>query len=255
MLRQLRVITTEAEPSVPTGHRHEAARCGPSGPHVARVDVERGRVPGPLPTLDRIDQIDRRWQAPAPTPTQAPGSAPAPALARVAVAAVNEPVTSPDRLMPLFERLRSPLKVGFTVSALLDLPFIIYVLCWRVGFDLTSVTYPLLTLLLGGSTIAVWVASHRLGSRQKIGVLLARSRIIPWMSLEVFPIVGFVMWRDGGLGSMNRLIPLLVVALAFVFSVGLPTAPSEISTRARHLQEGTTGKLPQMDRSRALSRW
>jgi hypothetical protein len=251
MLRELRVITTEAEPSVPTGRRHEAARCSPSCPH---VDVERGRVPGPLPTLDRIDQIDRRWQAPAPTPTHtAPGSAPA--LARVAVAAVNEPVTSTDRLMPLFERLRSPLKVGFTVSALLDLPFIIYVLCWRAGFDLTSVTYPLLTLALGGSTIAVWVASHRLGSRQKIGVLLARSRIIPWMSLEVFPIVGFVMWRDGGLGSMNRLIPLLVVALAFVFSVGLPTAPSEISTRARHLQEGTTGKLPQMDRSRALSRW
>jgi hypothetical protein len=162
---------------------------------------------------------------------------------------------SPDRLMPLLERLRSPLKLGFAVLAILDLPFIIYVLCWQAGFDLTSATYPLLTVLLGGSTVAVWVTSHRLGRRQKIGVFLARSRIIPWMSLEVFPIVGFVMWRDGGLGSMNRLIPLLLVALAFVFTVGLPSSPSETLTRVRHLQEGTEGKLPRMDSSRALSRW
>jgi hypothetical protein len=157
--------------------------------------------------------------------------------------------------MPLLERLRSPLKVAFTVLVLLDLPFIIYVLCWRAGFDLTTATYPLLTVALGGSTVAVWMTSHRLGSRQKIVVLLARSRIIPWMSLEVFPIVGFVMWRGGGLGSMSRLIPLFVVALAFIFSVGLPTVPWETSTRAMHWQETTSGKLPRLDRSRGLSRW
>jgi hypothetical protein len=250
MLQQLRDIKT-AEALAPTEHCHATARGGPNGARRARIDVEVGRVPGPLPTLDRIDQIDRSGPAPAPAPT--PGFAPA--QTKEAVAAVNEPVTSPDRLMLLLERLRLPLKVGFIILVLLDLPFIIYVLCWQAGFDLTTVTYPLLTVALGGSTIAVWMTSHRLGWPKKIGVLLARSRLIPWMSLEIFPVIGFVLWRDDGLGSMSRLIPLLVFAFAFILTVGLPTVPSESSTPAMHRRESTSGKLPRVDRSRALSRW
>jgi hypothetical protein len=253
MLRQMRDINTGAEAFVPIGHRHETARSGPNGPQLAGVDVKHSRVPGPLPTLDRIDPLDRSWQEPAPALT---ATAPtAPEVEQVAIAAVNEPVRSSDQVMPLLERLQSPLKVWFTVLALLDLPFIIYVLCWRAGFDLTSATYPLLTVALSASIVAVWMSSHRLGSRQRIAVVLASSRIVPWMSLEVFPIVGFAVWRGGGLGSMNRLIPLFVVALAFVFTVGLPAIFSETSKRAIHRQQTTSGQLPRMDRSRALSRW
>lgn len=259
MLQQLQGIRPGAEPLAPAEHPQDVARVGPSGAQFDGVDIEHDRVPGPLPTIDRIEQVDRLEPAPAQVLPRAPTivllPAPVSAAAQVAVEAVNDPAASPDRPVPLLERLRSPLEFGFIVLLLLNLPFIVYVLCWRAGFDLTAVTYPLLTVALGGATIAVWITSQRVASRQRIGTFLAQARMLPWMSLEVFPIAGLVIWRDGGLGTVSRLIPLFVVAIAFVFTVGLPTAPGRTSTRARHWQENPLERLPQVDRSRALSRW
>jgi hypothetical protein len=113
---------------------------------------------------------------------------------------------------------------------LLNFPFIVYVLCWHIGFDLTNVTYPLLTVTLGVLTVANFLTSRRPGASRKIDSLLTRARTIPWIALQVVPIVGFVLWRDGGLGRMNQLFPLFIVALAFIFSVALPVpawAPSQ----------------------------
>jgi cellulose synthase/poly-beta-1,6-N-acetylglucosamine synthase-like glycosyltransferase len=61
----------------------------------------------------------------------------------------------------LVERVRSPLQVGFTLALLLSLPFIVYVLVWWAGFDLTTVTYPLMAAALAGTAAALWIESFR----------------------------------------------------------------------------------------------
>jgi hypothetical protein len=173
------------------------------------------RVPGPLPTLTRRDDIPLAFVSTPPTQTDM-----VPAI---------QLVSSPERVVLLLERLRHPLQVGFTVLSLLNLPFIVYVLCWHFGFDLTTVTYPLLTVALGMLTVANCLTSRRLGTSRKIDSLLARFRTIRWIALQVVPIVGFVLWRDGGLGRMSQLFPLFIVALAFIFSVAIPAPPLEPS--------------------------
>jgi cellulose synthase/poly-beta-1,6-N-acetylglucosamine synthase-like glycosyltransferase/DNA-binding response OmpR family regulator len=80
-----------------------------------------------------------------------------PALAAASVAAVP----ARDRLLSLVERVRSPLQVGFTLALLLSLPFIVYVLVWWAGFDLTTVTYPLMAAALAGTAAALWIESFR----------------------------------------------------------------------------------------------
>ncbi len=80
-----------------------------------------------------------------------------PALAAAAVAVAPRR----DRLLSLVDRLRSPLQVGFTLALLLSLPFIIYVLTWYAGFDLTIVTYPLMAAALAGTAAALWIESFR----------------------------------------------------------------------------------------------
>ena len=70
-------------------------------------------------------------------------------------------VPTRDRLLLLVERLRSPLQVGFTVALLLSLPFIVYILTWYAGFDLTTVTYPLMAAALAGTAAALWIESFR----------------------------------------------------------------------------------------------
>lgn len=72
------------------------------------------------------------------------------------------PVTAQrDRLLALAEWLRNPLQIAFSLGLLLSLPFIIYVLVWNFGFDLTRVTYPLVSLALAGTTTVLWIESFR----------------------------------------------------------------------------------------------
>ena len=66
-----------------------------------------------------------------------------------------------DRLLALAERSRGPLQVGFTIALLLSLPFIVYVLVWYAGFDLTKVTYPLMAAALTVTAAAIWIESFR----------------------------------------------------------------------------------------------
>ena len=115
-------------------------------------------------------------------------------------------------------------------------------------------TYPILAGFLGVSTIAIWFSSRRLVLWQ-VGSLVARTPMVPWMSLQVFPIAGFVIWHQGGLGSLDRLIPLFVVALAFIFTVGLPNAPWGTSARDVQWHDSAAARLPKIDQSRQLSRW
>ncbi len=78
-----------------------------------------------------------------------------PALFSGAPAAV--PVARRDRLLALADRLRLPLQIIFTTAVLLSLPFIIYVLIWYTGFDLTTVTYPLISAALALTAAALWI--------------------------------------------------------------------------------------------------
>ena len=80
-----------------------------------------------------------------------------PALGSVAA----PPVAAPDRLLWLIDRLRSPLQIAFTLALLLSLPFIVYVLSWYAGFDLTAVAYPLVAAALVGTAAILWIESFR----------------------------------------------------------------------------------------------
>ena len=59
-----------------------------------------------------------------------------------------------DRALALAERVSAPLQVGFTAAILISLPFIVYILTWYAGFDLTTVTYPLMSVALAVSAAA-----------------------------------------------------------------------------------------------------
>jgi cellulose synthase/poly-beta-1,6-N-acetylglucosamine synthase-like glycosyltransferase len=80
-----------------------------------------------------------------------------PRLADKAVAAV----ASPDRLLAWIERARAPLQIAFTMALLLSLPFIVYVISWEFGFDLTRVTYPLVAAALATTAAVLWIESFR----------------------------------------------------------------------------------------------
>ena len=43
---------------------------------------------------------------------------------------------------------------------------------------------------------------------------------MPWVSLQVIPILAFTAWRDGGLGHLDWLIPLFVLLSVFTLTVG-----------------------------------
>ncbi len=71
------------------------------------------------------------------------------------------PVARRDRLLALVERVRSPLQVVFILAIMLSLPFIIYVAVWYAGFDLTTVTYPLMAAALAITAAALWIESFQ----------------------------------------------------------------------------------------------
>lgn len=71
------------------------------------------------------------------------------------------PAVKRDRLLRLIERLGSPLQIAFTTAMLLSLPFITYVAVWYAGFDLTSITYPLMAAALAITAAVIWAESLR----------------------------------------------------------------------------------------------
>lgn len=64
--------------------------------------------------------------------------------------------------------------------------------------------------------------SERLSRRQKVGAafLLGWNQIVPWVTIQVFPMLAFAAWRDGGVGRIQLLIPMFVLLSIFTFTVG-----------------------------------
>ncbi|MGZ4483512.1 MAG: glycosyltransferase family 2 protein, partial [Nocardioidaceae bacterium] len=63
--------------------------------------------------------------------------------------------------------------------------------------------------------------SPHLTLRQKagLGFLLGWREIYPWLSLQMFPVLGYIAYRDG-VGHLNWLAPALVLATLFTLAVG-----------------------------------
>lgn len=74
--------------------------------------------------------------------------------------------------------------------------------------------------------LAPALTSDLLGTRQKLGAafLLGWAQLMPWITIQVIPILGFVAWQHGGLGRLDWLIPLFVLLTLFTFSVGAAQA-------------------------------
>ena len=81
-------------------------------------------------------------------------------LPAMAVAADATPATQ-DRLLAFLERLRSPMQIAFSAALLLMLPFIVYVVVWYAGFDLTMVVYPLVAAALAVTAAVLWIECFR----------------------------------------------------------------------------------------------
>jgi cellulose synthase/poly-beta-1,6-N-acetylglucosamine synthase-like glycosyltransferase len=66
------------------------------------------------------------------------------------------------------------------------------------------------------------LASDQLSVRQKLGAafLLGWTQMMPWITLQIIPILGFVAWHDHGLGRLDWLVPLFVLLSIFTLSAG-----------------------------------
>jgi hypothetical protein len=66
------------------------------------------------------------------------------------------------------------------------------------------------------------MTSDRLTRRQKIGAafLLGWAQLVPWVTIQLLPILAFTIWRDGGVQHLDFLLPLFVLLTVFTFSVG-----------------------------------
>jgi cellulose synthase/poly-beta-1,6-N-acetylglucosamine synthase-like glycosyltransferase len=64
--------------------------------------------------------------------------------------------------------------------------------------------------------------SDKLSLRQKLGAafLLGWTQIVPWVTIQVIPILAFTAWRDGGVGRVDLLVPTFVLLSLFTFTVG-----------------------------------
>ena len=64
--------------------------------------------------------------------------------------------------------------------------------------------------------------SPHLDARQKGGLafLLGWREVYPWLSLQMFPVLAYTAYRDGGIGQLNWLAPALVLATLFTLAVG-----------------------------------
>lgn len=51
--------------------------------------------------------------------------------------------------------------------------------------------------------------------------LLGWTQAVPWITVQVLPILAFTAWRDGGVRNFDLLIPLFVLLTVFTASVGI----------------------------------
>ncbi len=137
--------------------------------------------PGPIPSLDRIDR------------------------SKTADAASG--------------RLLSDLQTGFNLLVAISVPFIVYVLSWKAGFDLSTVTYTLLSVVMACATLLSWETTRALLPEAWIAAV-SRTRRFKWVALQTIPLVGFELWRHASQASIYVLVPLLAITGAFVATVG-----------------------------------
>ena len=64
--------------------------------------------------------------------------------------------------------------------------------------------------------------SPKLGVRQKagLGFLLGWREIYPWLSLQMFPVLAYKAYQDGGITRLHWLAPALLLATLFTLAVG-----------------------------------
>jgi hypothetical protein len=154
---------------------------------VQMLDEKSGRRPGPLPTLGPIGLVDD-------TPDEAgrPGAG--------------------------LEHFLGRLQVWFALVLSVSLPFIVYVLCSKGGFDLTVVTYPVLGAAMATVTAIGWTRSELGGRVRDVAPLR-------WLAVQSIPVAGFLLWRFGASG-FYRSIPLIAVTWVFVATVNPLRTPA-----------------------------
>lgn len=64
--------------------------------------------------------------------------------------------------------------------------------------------------------------SSQLTLRNKLGLffLLGWREAHPWLSLQMFPLIAFLAWREGGIATLDWVIPVFVLSTLFTLSVG-----------------------------------
>jgi hypothetical protein len=55
---------------------------------------------------------------------------------------------------------------------------------------------------------------------EAVTLLLVGREIYPWLPGQMFPIIAFLIWRDGGAGSLDWMVPVFVVTTLLTASVG-----------------------------------
>jgi hypothetical protein len=58
-------------------------------------------------------------------------------------------------------------------------------------------------------------------TRLRAKVVKGCAQVAPWVTVQVFPLLAFVAWRDRGWGHIGSLVPLLTLLGALVVSVGV----------------------------------
>ena len=97
--------------------------------------------------------------------------------------ALAPPPAQRDRLLSMAYHLRLPLQIIFTTALLLSLPFIVYVLVWYAGFDLTTLTYPVMSAALAVTAATLWIENF----------LAAGQIAVPPMPSDPFPAASAVI--------------------------------------------------------------
>lgn len=64
--------------------------------------------------------------------------------------------------------------------------------------------------------------SPELSRRNKLGAtfLLGWRELYPWLSLQIVPVVAFLIWRAGGLGNLDWAIPIFLLTTLYTLSAG-----------------------------------
>ena len=64
--------------------------------------------------------------------------------------------------------------------------------------------------------------SEELSVRNKLGVtfLLGWRELYPWLALQVIPVIGYTIWRDGGFASLDWFVPVFVLCTLYTLTTG-----------------------------------